>query len=172
MNFEHALKIEDLGIEFKRFKSGKAEFYICQWDNGHDSHLYSVGIVDQIGRWTANLAIDGRRVGGCDADTRSRCADMAVYAMRAVILRGHRKTLRTLRRAKESAEAKDEAGTPSLSPDEVVTNDDAWQKEYEAAPSSTAKPVAVAAAVVCVLLALPGILMALLGWMAGGVQCP
>ena len=33
-------------------------------------------------------------------------------------------------------------------------------------------PVAVAAAVVCVLLALPGILMAVLGWMAGGVQCP
>ncbi len=103
MNFEHALKIEDLGIEFKRFKSGKAEFYICQWDNGHDSHLYSVGIVDQIGRWAATLSIDGRRVGGCDADTRSRCADMAVYAMRAVILRGHRRTLRTLRREKEAA---------------------------------------------------------------------
>ena len=33
-------------------------------------------------------------------------------------------------------------------------------------------PVAVAAAAVCVLLALPGILMAVLGWMAGGVQCP
>ena len=33
-------------------------------------------------------------------------------------------------------------------------------------------PVAVAAAVVCVLLAIPGILMALLGWMARGVQCP
>ena len=73
---------------------------------------------------------------------------------------------------KEAAEAKKEAETPSLSPDEVVRNDDAWQKEYEAAPSSTAKPVAAAVAVVCVLLALPGILMALLGWMAGGVQCP
>ena len=31
-------------------------------------------------------------------------------------------------------------------------------------------PVAVAAAVVCVLLALPGILMAVLGWMAGGAR--
>ena len=74
---------------------------------------------------------------------------------------------------KEAAEAaKKEAETPSLSPDEVARNDDAWQKEYEAAPSSTAKPVAAAVAVVCVLLALPGILMAVLGWMAGGVQCP
>ena len=128
MNFEHALKIEDLGIEFQRLRSEDAEMYAANWSNGHSSHLYLVGISRSGGVWRATLGIDLRYIGGVEARTRSRCADMAVYAMRAVILRGHRKTLRTLRRAKEAAEAaKKEAETPSLSPDEVVKNDDAWQ---------------------------------------------
>ena len=103
MNFEHALKIEDLGIEFQRLRSEDAEMYAANWSNGHSSHLYLVGISRSGGVWRATLGIDLRYIGGVEARTRSRCADMAVYAMRAVILRGHRKTLRTM--AKNAKEA-------------------------------------------------------------------
>ena len=53
--------------------------------------------------WTATLENDGREVGRVAAATKAACAQLALGAMRAYIVRCHRKTLRTM--AKDAKEA-------------------------------------------------------------------
>ena len=87
-------RIEDLGIEFSRFAAEECEV-----------HIYKVEMTPHPAGWHASLSNDGRNVGGVTAESRSRCADMAMGAMRAYIVRGHRRTLRSLRRDSEAAYA-------------------------------------------------------------------
>ena len=101
MNTEWALKIEKLGIEFRKFSSAEAELFVSEWRNDNDSHIYTVSLTRKDGQWRASLRFDDREIGQCSAPSRARCAEMAVGAMRSVLIRGHRKTLRTL--AKKAA---------------------------------------------------------------------
>ena len=102
MNMEKALVIEELGIEFGRYAAAGCELYAATWRNDKDSHIYTVAITRGAdGQWRASLRFDDREVGACSAASRCRCAEMAVAAMRAVLRRGHRKTLRALARKAE-----------------------------------------------------------------------
>jgi len=101
MNMEKALVIEELGIEFSRFAAAGCEHFAATWRNDHDSHVYTITLVRETEAWRASLRFDDREVGACSAASRCRCADMAVAAMRAVLRRGHRKTLRALARKAE-----------------------------------------------------------------------
>lgn len=98
-------RIEDLGIEFSRFAAKECEVHCATWRDGDNSHIYKVEMTPHPAGWHASLSNDGRNVGGVTAESRSRCADMAMGAMRAYIVRGHRRTLRSLRRGSDAAYA-------------------------------------------------------------------
>ena len=96
-------EIPDLGISFSRFAAKDFELHCATWRNENDSHIYSVRVLRSGVIWTATLENDGREVGHVMANTKAACAELALGAMRAYILRGHRKTLRTM--AKDAKEA-------------------------------------------------------------------
>ena len=96
-------EIPDLGISFSRFAARDFELHCATWRDGCNSHVYYVRVMRSVVLWTATLENDGREVGRVMADTKAACAELALGAMRAYIIRGHRKTLRTM--AKDAKEA-------------------------------------------------------------------
>lgn len=97
--------IEDLGIEFSRFSARDFELHCATWRDDANSHIYSVRVSHAPYGWLAVLENDGREVGRVSAATKASCADLALGAMKAYLVRGHRKALRTLRRDAEEAYA-------------------------------------------------------------------
>ncbi len=98
-------EIPDLGISFSRFAAKDFELHCATWRDGANSHIYSVRVQHAPYAWTATLENDGREVGRVGAPTKAACAELALGAMRAYILRGHRKTLRTMAKDAEKAYA-------------------------------------------------------------------
>ena len=98
-------EIPDLGISFSRFAAKDFELHCAAWRNGNDSHIYSVRVLRSGVIWTATLENDGREVGRVAAATKAACAELALGAMRAYIVRGHRKTLRTMAKDAEKVYA-------------------------------------------------------------------
>ena len=98
-------EIPDLGISFSRFAAKDFELHCAAWRNENDSHIYSVRVLRSGAVWSAALENDGREVGRVMANTKAACAELALGAMRAYIVRGHRKTLRTMAKDAEKVYA-------------------------------------------------------------------
>jgi len=94
--------IPELGISFSRFAAKDFELHCATWRDGANSHIYSVRVKHAPYAWTATLENDGREVGRVGALTKAACAELALGAMKAYLVRAHRKTLRTI--AKDAKE--------------------------------------------------------------------
>ena len=92
----------ELGISFSRFAARDFELHAATWRDGCNSHVYYVRVMQSGVVWSAVLENDGREVGRVMANTKAACAELALGAMRAYIVRGHRRTLRTM--AKDAKE--------------------------------------------------------------------
>ena len=96
-------KIELLGIAFSRFSAKDCEYHCAAWKDECNSHVYAVRVMQSGAVWSAALENDGREVGRVMANKKAACAELALGAMKAYLLRAHRKTLRTM--AKDAKEA-------------------------------------------------------------------
>ena len=125
------LEIEELGIRFTPLHSKDYWIIAAYWGNGQDRHVYSVRMAREGYGWRAVLENDGREVGSFSSTlSQYTAAHMALAALKAYIRRGHRRTLRTLRRA-DAAQGGGgrEGGAPRpgcrKSPEEVVAINEA-----------------------------------------------
>ena len=93
------LEIEELGIRFTPLHSKDYWIIAAYWGNGQDRHVYSVRMAREGYGWRAVLENDGREVGSFSSTlSQYTAAHMALAALKAYIRRGHRRTLRTLRK--------------------------------------------------------------------------
>lgn len=95
------LEIPECGIDFKRYSSKDCEMFICAWQagDGSISHVYEVRCRKvEEGKWVATLSNDGRKLCTLSAPSRELARRCALGAMRNYLHRGHRKTLRAVKK--------------------------------------------------------------------------
>lgn len=107
------LDIPELDIQWRRYYSRTFERYIAAWHNDNDSHVYEVAIYQQGQglEWVAEATNDGGPVFSMNSASKAVIRRGALAAMRAFIIRGHRRTWRKVRAAAKAAEC--EAPLPS-----------------------------------------------------------
>ena len=94
--------IPELGITFSRFAVAQYEKYCAAWRNENDAHVYEVTVLRINGRWRAVLANDGSPVCELASASKEVARRCGLAAMRAYLLRGHRKSWRKARAARGS----------------------------------------------------------------------
>ncbi len=124
------LDIPELGISFQRFHSAEYEMYVAAWRDGENSsHVYALA-VERVGtEWCAVGTNDGHEVFSVTCASRYLTQRLGLAAMRAYLIRGHRKTWRKARRLAEDGSPHPEP----LSPEEELADTVARKKEEEAA---------------------------------------
>ena len=103
--FGRFLSIPQLGIQFRRNKANDLTILCATWRDAANEHIYEIritrdGDTPNCG-WRATGTTDGRFVFSLSAKCRSRCEHCAIAAMKQLIRRGHRNTLKSLKRQKE-----------------------------------------------------------------------
>lgn len=99
-----SLDIPELSISFQRFYSDAFQIYVAAWRNEHDSHVYAL-TVERVGAdWFAVAQNDGHEVYRLSSGSKTLAARLGLAAMRAYIIRGHRRTWCTARKAAKMKE--------------------------------------------------------------------
>lgn len=103
--FAKLLTVPELGIQFRRHKSADMTKIIATWRNDFDDHIYEItvqrdGDSPNCG-WRALATNDGRNVFQLRTRNRTNCEKFAFSAMKSYLKCGHRRTYRTLAKAKE-----------------------------------------------------------------------
>lgn len=99
------LSVPELGIQFRRHKSTNMTKLVASWRNDFCDHVYEItvqrdGDSPNCG-WRALATNDGHNVFQLRTRNRSNCEHFALSAMKRYLKRGHRRTYRTLAKAKE-----------------------------------------------------------------------
>ena len=103
--FAKFLSLPELGIQFRRHKSANMTKLIATWRDDVNDHVYEISVQRDGDSpncgWRALATNDGHNVFQLRAKCRSNCERFALSAMKHYLKRGHRKTYRTLAKAKE-----------------------------------------------------------------------
>ena len=103
--FAKYLSVPTLGIQFDRHKSKSLTTLAATWRDDHNDHIYEVhvqpdGDSPNCG-WRATATNDGHAVFQLRTKNRSNCEQFAFSAMKRYLKRGHRRTYRTIAKAKK-----------------------------------------------------------------------
>ena len=105
--FGKFLSIPALGMQFRRYRSANTTILVATWRDQKEcnSHVYVLrverdGDTPNCG-WRATATNDGHVVFQLRAKCRSNCEHFAFSAMKRYLKRGHRRTYRTIAKAKE-----------------------------------------------------------------------
>ena len=90
------------GITISRFAVSQYEKYCAAWRNENDAHVYEVTVLRLNGRWRAVLANDGSPVCELTSASKEVARRCGLAAMRAYLIRGHRRSWRKARAARGS----------------------------------------------------------------------
>lgn len=104
--FAKYLSVPTLGIRFARHKSKALTTLAATWRDDVNDHIYEVrvqpdGDTPSCG-WRATATNDGHAVFQLRTKNRSNCEHFALSAMKRYLKRGHRRTYRTIAKAKEA----------------------------------------------------------------------
>ena len=103
--FAKILSVPALGIQFRRHKSANMTKLIASWRDDANDHIYEISVqrADDSPNcgWLALATNDGHNVFQLRTKNRSNCEHFAVSAMKRYLKRGHRRTYRTIAKAKE-----------------------------------------------------------------------
>ena len=98
-----AFDIPELGIFWRRFYTPKYVHIIAAWNNGQDAHVYQMTVrpwpLASGERWHVNVTNDGGTVFTMESKSKCLAERCGLSAMRAYIIRGHRKTWRRVHAA-------------------------------------------------------------------------
>ncbi len=103
-NWQRCLDIPEIGIEFKRYHSPQFERFVAAWHNDYDSHVYELEVRQSDAGWTSRGTTDGESVFAVSAAGRNAARLLGLAAMRAHLVRGHKRTWRKARAAARTAE--------------------------------------------------------------------
>jgi hypothetical protein len=105
--FGKYLSVPALGMQFRRYRSANTTILVATWRDKKEcnSHVYVVrverdGDTPNCG-WRATATNDGHTVFQLRTKNRSNCEHFAFSAMKRYLKRGHRRTYRTIAKAKE-----------------------------------------------------------------------
>lgn len=103
--FGKYLSVPALGIQFRRYRSANTTILVATWRDDVNSHVYVLrverdGDTPNCG-WRATATNDGHVVFQLRTKSRSNCENLALSAMRRYLKRGHRRTYRTIAKAKK-----------------------------------------------------------------------
>ena len=103
--FGKFLSIPALGIQFRRYRSANTTILVATWRDDFNSHVYVLR-VERDGDspncgWRATATNDGHVVFQLRTKNRSNCEQFAFSAMKRYLKRGHRRTYRTIAKAKK-----------------------------------------------------------------------
>jgi len=103
--FAKLLAIPALGMQFRRYTSANTTILVATWRDDVNSHVYVLR-VERDGDspncgWRATATNDGHVVFQLRTKSRSNCEQFAFSAMKRYLKRGHRRTYRTIAKAKE-----------------------------------------------------------------------
>ena len=103
--FGKFLSIPALGIQFRRYRSANTTILVATWRDDCNSHVYVLrverdGDTPNCG-WRATATNDGHVVFQLRTKNRSNCEHFALSAMKRYLKRGHRRTYRTIAKAKK-----------------------------------------------------------------------
>ena len=103
--FAKFLSLPELGIQFRRHKSANMTKLIATWRDDANDHVYEISVQRDGDSpncgWRALATNDGHVVFQLRTKNRSNCEQFAFSAMKRYLKRGHRKTYRTLAKAKK-----------------------------------------------------------------------
>jgi hypothetical protein len=100
--FAKFLAVPALGMLFRRYKSANMTKLVASWRDEANSHVYEITvepICDSPG-WCATATNDGHVVFQLRTKNRTNCEHFALSAMKRYLKRGHRRTYRTIAKAK------------------------------------------------------------------------
>ena len=105
--FGKFLSIPALGMQFRRYRSANTTILVATWRDQKEcnSHVYVLrverdGDTPNCG-WRATATNDGHVVFQLRTKNRSNCEQFAFSAMKRYLKRGHRRTYRTIAKAKK-----------------------------------------------------------------------
>lgn len=105
--FAKFLSLPELGIQFRRYRSANMTKLIATWRDDVNDHVYEISVQRDGDSpncgWRALATNDGRNVFQLRTKNRTNCEHFALSAMKCYLKRGHRKTYRTLAKAKKEA---------------------------------------------------------------------
>lgn len=103
--FAKFLSCPELGIQFRRYRSANMTKLIAPWRDDANDHVYEVSVQRDGDSpncgWWAFATNDGHNVFKLHTKNRTYCEHFALSAIKCYLKRGHRKTYRTLAKAKE-----------------------------------------------------------------------
>ena len=99
------LSVPALGIQFRRYRSANTTILVATWRDDFNSHVYVLR-VERDGDspncgWRATATNDGHVVFQLRTKNRSNCEQFAFSAMKRYLKVGHRRTYRTIAKAKK-----------------------------------------------------------------------
>lgn len=101
--------IPEIGIHWQRFYSPRYVHIIAAWNDGNNSHVYQMTArpwpLSSGERWQVNVTNDGGTVFTMESTSKHLIERCGLAAMRAYLIRGHRKTWRKARAAAKEAQA-------------------------------------------------------------------
>lgn len=114
-----AYDIPELGISWRRFYTPKYVHIIAAWNNGQDAHVYQMTVrpcpLASGERWHVDVTNDGGTVFTMESNSKCLAERCGLSAMRAYIIRGHRKTWRRVHAAEDAT-----GSVPPISPEEAA----------------------------------------------------
>lgn len=103
--FGKFLSIPELGIQFRRHKSANMTKLIATWRDDVNDHVYEISVQRDGDSpncgWRALATNDGHNVFQLRTKNRHNCEHFALSAMKRYLKSGHRKTYRTIAKAKK-----------------------------------------------------------------------
>lgn len=103
--FAKFLSVPELGIQFRRHKSANMTRLIATWRDDANDHVYEISVLRDGDSpncgWRATATNDGHVIFQLRTKNRSNCEHFAFSAMKRYLKRGHRRTYRTIAKAKE-----------------------------------------------------------------------
>ena len=103
--FGKFLSIPALGMQFRRYRSANTTILVAPWRDDFNSHVYVLRVERDGGTpscgWRATATNDGHVVFQLRTKNRSNCERCAFSAMKCYLKRGHRRTYRTIAKAKK-----------------------------------------------------------------------
>ena len=103
--FAKFLSLPELGIQFRRHKSANMTKLIATWRDDANDHVYEISVQRDGDSpncgWRALATNDGHNVFQLRTKNRHNCEHFALAAMKRYLKRGHRRTYRTIAKAKK-----------------------------------------------------------------------
>lgn len=108
--FAKFLSLPELGIQFRRHKSENMTKLIATWRDDANDHVYEISVQRDGDSpncgWRALATNDRHNVFQLRTKNRHNCEHFALAAMKRYLKRGHRKTYRTIAKAKNAETTK------------------------------------------------------------------